>query len=316
MTEIIPHHSEEYTYFVTEHDQGLRVDQFIAKQLPLYSRTFIQKLIESQHLSVNNKIVTKSSYVIQSGDTLRLTIPPVQRVEPLPKAQLPTNITLIFENTQFLIICKPPGLAVHRPKPTFKQPTLVDWLVGHFSELETVGYADRPGIVHRLDKDTSGIMIIPRTNYAHMKFSSLFKDRAITKIYLAVVEGHPPRSGTIDFNIVRHPLHRNKMTYSISQGRQALTRYRVLACFEHASLVEVKPVTGRMHQIRVHMAAIGHPLIGDLLYGRKSPYINRQALHASEISFIFDNEEYHFFCALPEDFQELMQRLKRAECQT
>lgn len=301
---------KNFTLHVGQDEGGIRIDQFICQKISDYSRTYIQTLIGNNHLTINDKIVHKSNYLTKPGDIISITIPAVQPIKPILKSDLPTNIGLKFEHDEFLIICKPPGLAVHRPRPTSQDVTLVEWLTGHFEEIKQVGYEDRRGIVHRLDKDTSGILIIARTQHAHTILSRLFKERKITKTYLAVVEGHPPETGSIDYYIKRHPTHRNKMTYSKTEGRGAFTFYKVLTYFETASLIEVKPITGRTHQIRVHMASIGHPIIGDLLYGNRSPFIARQALHAWQLSFTYEKSEFFFSCPLPADFDELIQHLK------
>jgi 23S rRNA pseudouridine1911/1915/1917 synthase len=175
-----------------------------------------------------------------------------------------------------------------------------------------VGAQDRPGIIHRLDKDTSGLMIIPRTHHAYNTFGSLFRNRTIHKTYYALVQGHPPKEGFIDLSIGRHPHIRVKMAtfdkektaHYIKKGyriRTAFTHYRVIKYFTDYALVEFKPTTGRTHQIRVHASAIGHPIIGDETYGSSSVLIQRQALHAAKLQFQFDNEQFSFSINLPDD---------------
>src|SRR5690606_35122856 len=232
------------------------------------------------------------------------------------------NVSVLAEKDHFMIIYKPAHLLVHAPSKMSPAITLTDWILHNYQTLAKVGIIDRPGIVHRLDKETSGIMIITRTNYAHSIFSALFKKREIHKKYYAVVEGHPESEGTITYAIGRDPHNRIKMTYfdelSMDENnmirnikvRHATTHYKVITYFKNASLIEVKPTTGRTHQIRVHMLSIGHPIIGDQLYGKKSSLINRQALHAQELSFIFDEKPYTFSSNFPEDFQHLINNLE------
>lgn len=167
----------------------------------------------------------------------------------------------------------------------------------------------RPGIVHRLDKDTSGILVVAKTPQAQAYFSDLFKNRKIEKTYLAVVSGHPEKSGTIKSNIIRNQKHKQKMTISEIDGRTARTSWQVLEYLKDAALLEVKPFTGRTHQIRVHLESIGHPIIGDIVYGQKSDLINRQALHAYKLKFDFENIAYIFSWYMPKDMQELISKL-------
>jgi 23S rRNA pseudouridine1911/1915/1917 synthase len=202
---------------------------------------------------------------------------------------------------------------VHPAKIDSQYITLVDWLVKTFKELSDVGHSDRPGIVHRLDRDTSGIMIVARNNCAHAQISDLFKNRKIQKTYHAVVHGHPEKEGIIDLPITRHPVNRNTMMCTIQKdnkkARSALTQYKVLEYFESCSLVEVKPTTGRTHQIRVHFSTIGHPLIGDAVYSKASKKIKRHALHATSLTFTFNGKQHSFNCEAPNDFNLLLKKI-------
>jgi 23S rRNA pseudouridine1911/1915/1917 synthase len=203
--------------------------------------------------------------------------------------------------------------------------TVADWILHNHHELSNVGAVDRPGIIHRLDKETSGLLIIARTNYGHNALGALFRNRKINKTYKAIVAGHPPKDGTITLAIGRNPTNRLKMAtfnedlidhtgkIGCTKVRHATTDYKVLEYFDDASLIEVKPTTGRTHQIRVHMAALGHPIIGDQLYGKTSPFINRQALHAEQLSFIFDDTHYSFTDEFPHDFQQLINNLRTSK---
>lgn len=215
-----------------------------------------------------------------------------------------------------MVVNKPSNLVVHPPRVTSKDVTLIDWLVHTFNELEQVGYADRPGIVHRLDKNTSGLMLVARNNCAHALLCDMFKKRTIQKTYLALVTGHPDKEGTIDFAIMRHQTKRNTMmhvrpgSHTNGKVREACTHYRVLEYFDDCSLVQIKPITGRTHQIRVHFAALGHALVGDYVYGKKSKTIKRQALHAYKLSFKFNGKQYEFCQNPPEDFQNFLEILR------
>jgi 23S rRNA pseudouridine1911/1915/1917 synthase len=302
-----------HTLQAASDQKAVRADVFIAEQLPHYSRSFFKDLIKRQLVTINNK-TAKSSTIIKPCDTIVISIP----ATPLLYASTPEieqklsslSVKIVFEHKEFLVIAKPAGLMVHKPSAYNTEVTLVDWLLSRWKGLETVGAEDRPGIVHRLDKDTSGLMVIPRTNYAHLVFSDLFKARSIKKTYLAIVHGHPDPSGTIDFPIDRDPTIRNKMSHK-GEGRAALTHYKVVDYFKDTALAQVNPITGRTHQIRVHFSAIGHPLVGDALYGKKSPLIERQALHATSLSFTFDGEPFSFHESMPTDMQTALGFLKK-----
>ncbi len=299
-----------HTFTVSEAWVHKRADIFIAHHFSGYSRSFLQKLF-AQHLITSFDKSIKASHILKLHDVVIVTFPEPEvhkKTQPLPEAMA---ISVIAKHDDFFIIQKPAGLLVHRPQATCDQATLADWLVQQHDELAHVGIIDRPGIVHRLDKDTSGLMIIPRTNVAHATLTDMFKARKICKTYLALVVGHPPREGSVDFFIGRHPSVRHKMhaftcLTKTKSSRQALTHYNVLAYYKDFSLVAVKPVTGRTHQIRVHFAAIGHPVLSDVVYGSSSKLIKRQALHAHQLEFELFGIPYSFICALPEDMQRVL----------
>jgi 23S rRNA pseudouridine1911/1915/1917 synthase len=297
---------------VPQENSALRIDSFIAQHMPEYSRSFFKKLLNEQLVTINGK-TAKASSAIKPNDCITVQFPPPKPLfEPtsgLRDALSSFKVRVRFEHPHFFIIEKPAHLVVHKPSTKSSDVTLVDWLLLHNAEIADVGIESRPGIVHRLDKETSGLMIIPRTNYAHMKFSEMFKDRRIKKTYLAIVSGHPEPQGTIDLPIGRDKFCPTKMSHHTMNGRNALTHYEVIQYFEGASLVKAQPITGRTHQIRVHFAALGHPLIGDHVYAKKSDLINRHALHATRLSFTFDTQDFSFEQEPPTDFKEVLKRL-------
>jgi len=306
-----------HRFLVADSQAGQRLDHYLKKLFPSYSRNFLQQLIEQNLVEINNNKEVKPRTVVKINDKIIVTFPPFQLERPRIEIPDNLNVEIAHEDKHFFVINKPDNLAVHPPKITHSEPTLIDWLVEKFQELSRVGYADRPGIVHRLDKDTSGILLVARNNCAHALLCDLFRKREIEKTYLALVEGHPDKEGTIDFAIMRHPKKRNTMTHVLPgpvqsgpKRRDACTHYKVLEYFENSSFVQVKPETGRTHQIRVHFAAIGHPIIGDYIYGKKSKTMPRQALHAYKLSFKFNGKQYEFSQKPPKDFQKKIEILR------
>ena len=305
-----------FTFTISDADAHQRLDTYLSQQFPAYSRSFLQRLIQEKQVIINNKPANKSSIVLKLNDAIVVQFPESPAPSTHKMVDPSIKVAIIFEHEHFLIINKPAGLMVHTPNHESQTPTLVDWIIAHYKEIALTGQADRPGIVHRLDKDTSGILILGRTNYAHATFGAMFEARTIHKTYLALVHGHPAKIGSIDLSIGRAPHLRTKMTtvpathLSTIKTRAALTHYTVLEYFNDYSLVEVKPVTGRTHQIRVHMAAIGHPIVGDIVYGKSSELIDRQALHAHAITFIFDAKEYTLTADIPADMEKVIQKLR------
>lgn len=300
-----------FSIIVSEEHNGIRIDKFITLQFSQYSRSFLQKLFQQNLVTVHQTKTVKSSYVLKTGDQIFIQFP--SEPDTTVKKGIPStlHVAIIAKHDDFLIIDKPFGLVVHAPNKNYSEVTLSDWVVDAHEEIAHVGMIDRPGIVHRLDKDTSGLMIIPRTNHAHATMTDMFKQRKIHKTYLAIVLGHPPANGTINFFIGRHPTVRNKMhhftnTTKRMNSRDAVTHFKVLNYFKDYSLVEIKPITGRTHQIRVHFAALGFPLLADALYGKTSKLLKRHALHAHKLEFEFDSQKYEFKSPLPEDLQKII----------
>lgn len=265
----------------------------------------MQKLIEDGNVTVNGK-PARPSLKLLAGDQINVTIPP-----PTPSRLIPENIPLkvIYEDEDLLVVDKPAGLAVH-PAPGHYTHTLVHAVLAHVPEIDS-GETDRPGIVHRLDKDTSGLIIIAKNNKAHMELSEQFKDRSVTKVYQALVHGLlKPEQGVIEASIGRHPRDRKRMAV-VSRGREARTEYRVIQYFDGYTLLEVRPKTGRTHQIRVHLAAIGYPVVGDRIYGGGSDLLDRQFLHACKLGFrLPSNGEYREFQSdLPPDLAQALQEV-------
>ncbi len=285
---------------------GKRIDRFLGEMFPEYSRTYFQTLITDGNITVNDTVISKSSHILSEQDEIAITFPPPKKFDLTPRK---VDFEVVDIQEDFIIINKPAGLVVHHSKEVPDRVTLVHGLLYSFQELEAFSDTDRPGIVHRLDKNTSGLLIIARTVPAQIALSALFKERKIHKTYLAVVKGHPDREGTIEFSVGRHRTMRHKMSHQSYDGRDALSHYDVRAYYNDSSLVEVRPVTGRTHQIRVHLAAIGHGILGDALYGRGSKFIPRQALHAWKLSFTYKGHTYSYSQVPPEDFRTLLSRL-------
>lgn len=299
------------TLKVDPEHEGWRLDRFLVEQFPDHSRNFFQSLIEQQLITINKKIAKKTGHALKFGDVICFTLPCAKERPLLDKKELDAlNVEVIFTHKDFLILNKPAGLLVHKPHKNSQTVDLVDWLLHHYTTIGHVGYSERPGIVHRLDKDTSGLLIIALTPQAHATFSTLFKKRAIKKNYLAVTEGFPEKSGVITFPLARHATVRTKVAHVIG-GRYAKTHFNVIEYFADSSLVNVELITGRTHQIRVHFSTLGFPLLGDTTYGTSSLLIKRQALHAHTLSFEYEGKNYNFIQEPPADFKQLVDLKKK-----
>ena len=287
---------------------GERVDRFLCRRCDGFSRSYIQHLISSGFVRRNDVLLKKANYQVKQGDRIEVSFPEVLEVAAVPKDVL---FDIVGEQSGFVVVNKPAGLLVHPAASDPEAVTLVHGLLYKFKELDSFDNKERPGIVHRLDKNTSGLLVVARQRHAQAELSDLFKNRKVHKTYLAVVNGHPDREGTIDLPVGRHPVERHKMSHVSYEGREALTTYRVLAYYKDCTLVAATIHTGRTHQIRVHFAAIGHGLMGDCVYGKVSKMINRQALHSWKLSFEYLGCEYSYCVPVPEDFFVFLKSLKR-----
>ena len=291
------------TYSFVADKPGIRLDKFVGEKCLELSRTHAQKLIADGSITVNGR-VAKASLKLDVCDRIDVIIPPTPP-SPLSPEAIPLNI--IYEDADLLVVDKPAGLTVH-PAPGHPDHTLVNAILSHFPHLVDISDSLRPGIVHRLDKDTSGVMLVAKNKVAQANLISQFKTRAIVKAYLALVKGHlTPERGIIEAAIGRDPRNRKRMAV-VTEGREARTEYRVIKYLGNYSLLEVIPETGRTHQIRVHLAAIGYPVAGDAMYGVKSSYLSRQFLHACRLGFkLPSTDEYvEFTSELPLDLAQAL----------
>src|SRR5947199_5354423 len=279
----------------------MRIDRHLVTALPELSRSRIQQLIRSGSIRLNGAI-TRPNELVRAGDQIELTNPPPEKIETKPEA-IPLEI--LFEDDDLIVIDKPAGMTVH-PGAGHREHTLVNALLHHCSTLSGIGGKERPGIVHRLDKETSGCLVAAKNDVAHRELSKQFTARTVEKIYLALVAGKLRKEkGIIENKIGRHPVHRQRMSVNSRRGRAAKTEYRVLRSSEQASLVECTLHSGRTHQIRVHLHHLGNPVLGDKIYApRLAKDFSRQMLHAWKLEFRHPRtEEWKSFEApLPDDF--------------
>jgi 23S rRNA pseudouridine1911/1915/1917 synthase len=281
---------------------GVRLDRYVCDKTEL-SRTQIQRLIADGYITINDQ-VAKAGLKLDAGDRLKVTIPPPPP-SPLTPEAIPLNI--IYEDDDLLVIDKPAGLTVH-PAPGHPIHTLVNAILSHFPSLAALSDSLRPGIVHRLDRDTSGVMVVAKSSRAQTKLVEQFKTRSVVKAYLALVRGKlTPENGIIEAPIGRDPRNRKKMAV-VARGKEARTEYQVVKYIGDYTLLEVMPETGRTHQIRVHFAAIGFPVVGDKVYGVKSSYLDRQFLHACRLGFKLPStgEYREFKSELPSDLAQAL----------
>ncbi len=289
-----------------------RLDLYLIKKGLSIARSQIQRLISEEQILLNGEPV-RASYKVKKGDRIDITIPPPTPLELIPE-DIPLDI--LFEDSALLVLNKAAGMVVH-PAPGHYEGTMVHALLHHCHDLTGIGGRERPGIVHRLDKETSGVMVIAKTDEAHRFLSKQFKDHSIDRLYLALVCGKVKKAGKINLAIGRDRIHRKKISARTSSPREAETHYMIKARFKPATLLEVSPQTGRTHQIRVHMAHIGHPIIGDKEYGGKMEKslglsADRHMLHAAMLGFVHPStkERLSFTTPPPPDMAVILERLQ------
>jgi len=300
--------------FRYQNEAGVRLDVYLTACLPEFSRSRIQGLIKDGFVNVEAETVTKNGRTLELGEQIQIRIPP-----PIPSGLVAEKIPLdiVFENSDLVVVNKPAGMVVH-PSPGHQQGTLVHAALGYIPELEGIGGEERPGIVHRLDKDTSGLIVIAKNERAHRWLQEQFKSRKVEKIYLALVDGKPPTpAGRVEAPIGRNTTHRKLMAVvPLDKGRQAVSEYRTLESFADHTFLEVHPLTGRTHQIRVHLAFLNCPVVADTVYGKRKPTIalERHFLHAYKLKIVLPMDEIAtvFEAPLPPDLQGVLDNLRLA----
>jgi 23S rRNA pseudouridine1911/1915/1917 synthase len=302
----------EYSFLVEV--AGERLDKFLSRQLAEESRARVQRFIEDGFVRVGEKVIVKSALHLAQGEQVSVRIPPLPPTEVMPE-NIPVNVLL--ETEDVLVIDKPAGLVVH-PAAGHWTGTLVSAVLAYTPEIREAGEAERPGIVHRLDKNTSGLILVAKNAVAQRTLQAAFAERKVEKTYLAIVSGHPPTpEGRIEAPIGRDPSHRQRMSVvPLSRGREAVTLYQTAERFSEHAVVEARPLTGRTHQIRVHLAFIGCPVAGDLVYGKRGTKENalfpRQMLHAWRMTITLpgEKEARTLEAPVPEDFQTARDALR------
>ncbi len=303
---------------VTPDSANQRIDKFLSSYDSILSRSFIQRLIDNGSVTVNGKFA-KSSYKLKEGDEIKIEIP---ELEPSTVKPEPIPLDILYEDDSVIVINKPAGMVVH-PAAGNYSGTLVNALLYHCrNTLSGIGGIERPGIVHRLDKDTSGLLMVAKDDFTHHHLSKQLKDRTIVRKYLALVKGNIKEdSKKIEIPIGRHVSDRKKMSIKTKRGRIAITEFTVIERFDNYTLLEIRLKTGRTHQIRVHLSAISHPVAGDRVYGKSSKFqvssskflINRQMLHAAILGFIHPKtgKYLEFTAQLPDDMKDILIFLRR-----
>ena len=304
--------SDRREVFEFQKEQEERLDHFLVERLPEFSRSRLQGLIKDGFVLVDGVPAKKAGQKLETGSEVEVHIPP-----PTPSKLIGEDIPLdiIFENDDLLVINKPAGMVVH-PAAGHGSGTLVHAVLGYAPEIEGIGGKERPGVVHRLDKDTSGLILLAKNDRAHRWLQEQFRNRRVIKTYLALVDGRPATSrGRVEAPIGRDPAHRKRMAVlPVGKGREAISEYRTLETFEAHTFLEFRPLTGRTHQVRLHCAFLGCPIVGDRVYGRRktSLILDRQFLHAAAIEIVLPGEAQarSFEAPLPPDLEAVLRELR------
>lgn len=303
---------KEFKFCVEKKFQNIRLDKFLVEMKIPTSRSVLKNLIKAGRAKVNNRKV-KPSYKIKFQDLVELNLPEAEKIE-LKKEPIPLEI--VYEDAHLLVVNKPAGMVVH-PAPNVYSGTLVNALLHYTDSLSNINGPLRPGIVHRLDKETSGLLVVAKDNLTHLDLAQQLAERKMKRKYLALVKGELKKTaGKIEIPIGRHPRERKKISVHTHKGRKAITFYKVQELFPDYTLLELRLGTGRTHQIRVHLSYLGYPIAGDRVYGgkkgRKEPLINRPALHAYRLGFKHPATGHflEFSIPLPEDFQKALETLR------
>lgn len=300
---------KEYNFKVKKEDSGKRVDKYIFDKTGNdFSRTFIQKLIKKGDIKLQQHEI-KSHYKVKQGDSIKISLSSPRESSFKPIA---CDLDIIYEDSHIIVVNKPAGMVVHPIKKyEGKRTTLVNALLHHCNDLSHIGGVLKPGIVHRLDKETSGVIIAAKSDFAHRSLAKQFKKRDIKKVYVALVKGKMKvKEGTVDLPIGRSAAKRTNMKISYVDGRDAFTKYKLIRRFDGYSLVKIFPKTGRTHQIRVHLSYLGYPVLGDKRYGRDNKLLDRHALHAYQITIKHPKSKKNqiFTCPIPKDMREFIGR--------
>ena len=314
-------------YLIEKVHHGARLDRFLMGATEAMSRTHLQRLIRDGDVTVNDKVTKQPSYQLRNGDRVCLTLPPPRPIDTAAPEHIPLDI--LHEDSHLIVLNKPAGMLVH-PTSGVNSGTLVNALLSHCTDLSGIGGVERPGIVHRLDKDTSGVLVVAKTDVVHRGLSAQFEAHRPTRQYIAVVCGVPSATiGTIDAHIARSRRDRRRMTTVKTGGRHAITHYELLEQYPQFASVQLTLETGRLHQIRVHLQHIGHPVVGDAVYGGEQRALNdaqtavlkqalarlkRQALHARHLGFTHPvtGKNLSFSTPIPEDMQQVIDALSAA----
>jgi 23S rRNA pseudouridine1911/1915/1917 synthase len=292
-----------------------RLDKFLVGQLQEFSRSRIQGLIAGGFVDVNSRVAKKAGQALESGSRVTVRVPPPAPTD-LVAEDIPLDI--IFENEDLIVVNKPAGMVVH-PAAGHASGTLVNAVLGYEPDIEGIGGEERPGVVHRLDKETSGLILLAKNERAHRWLQNQFRLRTVDKTYLALVDGKPPTpSGRVEAHIGRDPSHRKRMAIVPERrGREAISEYKTVESFQNHTLLEFHPLTGRTHQIRLHCAFLGCPIVGDEVYGRKKPSleIDRHFLHAYRLKILLpgESESNVFEAPLPDELEHVLAALRAGQ---